>query len=349
MPLTALTMRMPRHRLIAGTVAVFAVSQFAAALAPNFEVLALSRLLCALVHGVFWSIVAPVAARLAPPGQAGRATALVFLGNSLALVLGLPLGTVVGQAFGWRIAIAAFAVAGAVSLAGLLAVLPHLPALPHDLAAGTAQRLRTAVAAVRNRAVAVICAITLVLVIGHFSAYTYIAPLVRRGGLEGGELSALLLGYGAAGAVGVVLAGQVVDRRPRVAVVAMVGACALALAALALPPATAPTVIAVLVWGAGFTAVPICLQAAVLRVAPRAADAGSAAYVVAFQIGIGGGALVGERLFQAGHLDVLPALGAVLAAASAAIVLAARRTFPAHLEPGQPTQAAPVDRLEPAG
>ena len=80
-PLTAVTMRFPRHRLIAVTVAIFAVSQACAALAPSFTVLVLARLICAVAHGVFWSTIAPVAARLAPPAFAGRATATVFLGN----------------------------------------------------------------------------------------------------------------------------------------------------------------------------------------------------------------------------------------------------------------------------
>jgi predicted MFS family arabinose efflux permease len=101
-PLTALTMHLPRHRLMAGLVAVFAVSQAAASLAPTFLTLTLARLICALAHGIFWSAIAPAAARLAPPGQAGRATSLVFVGNSLALVLGVPLGTALGQLAGWR-------------------------------------------------------------------------------------------------------------------------------------------------------------------------------------------------------------------------------------------------------
>src|SRR5690349_18756164 len=96
-PLTALTMRIPRHVLIAVTMAIFVASQAAATFAPNFLVLGATRLICALAHGVFWSIIGPITARLAPPGQAGRATALVFVGNSLAIVAGVPIGTAVGQ------------------------------------------------------------------------------------------------------------------------------------------------------------------------------------------------------------------------------------------------------------
>lgn len=331
-PLTAITMRIPRHRLIAATVAIFVVSQIVAALAPTFLILVLARLICAVGHGVFWSAIAPVAARLAPPDRAGRATAMVFLGNSLAIVLGVPLGTALGQWLGWRVALGALAVAGAICVATLLIVLPKMPALPQDLAARTGARLRASVAIIRSGPVASVCLITAVLVIGHFAAYTYIAPLVRRdGGLEGVALSALLLGYGAAGLVGNWLAGRFVDRRPGTLLVTMLAVAAAALLALVPVLGPAPTVIAALLWGGAFTSIPVTLQAAILRVAPQARDAASAVYVVAFQIGIGGGALLGERFVSAGLLPWLPLIAAALAVLAGALVLRSPQAFPARL------------------
>jgi predicted MFS family arabinose efflux permease len=337
-PLTAITMGIPRHLLIAATVAAFAVSQLAAALAPTFLVLMLARLICALAHGIFWSTIAPVAARLAPPGQAGKATALVFLGNSLAIVLGVPLGTALGQWLGWRVAVGALAVAGALGVVALLLVLPKMAALPQDLATRTGARLRASVAIIRSGPVAVVCAATAVLVIGHFAAYTYIAPLVRRdGGLEGFGLSALLLGYGIAGLCGNWIIGRHVDRRPGPLVTGCVALIVVALAALVPVLGPVPTVLAALVWGGAFTACPVVLQAAILRVAPQARDAASAAYVVAFQVGIGGGALLGERFVRAGLLGVLPALAAALALIAGVIVLAAPQTFPVRA-PDEPVR-----------
>lgn len=335
-PLTAITMRIPRHRLIAATVAIFVVSQVAAAFAPTFEILVLARLICAVAHGVFWSTIAPVAARLAPPGQAGRATAMVFLGNSLAIVLGVPLGTALGQWLGWRAALGVLAVLGALCVAALMVVLPAMAALPQDLASRAGARLRASVRIVRSPAVAAVCLVTAVLVIGHFAAYTYIAPLVRRdGGLEGVALSALLLGYGAAGLLGNWLAGRFVDRRPGPLLMTMIGVMVVALAALVPVLGPIPTVVAALLWGGAFTAIPVSLQAAILRVAPSARDAASAVYVVAFQIGIGGGALLGERFVSAGRLPWLPVLAAVLALAAGGLVFAYRNAFPrqAVLEP----------------
>jgi predicted MFS family arabinose efflux permease len=331
-PLTAISMRVPRHLLIAATVAVFAVSQLAAALAPTFMVLILARLICALAHGVFWSAIAPVAARLAPVGQAGRATSFVFLGNSLAIVLGVPLGTALGQWLGWRVAIGAMAVGGVLSVLALLKVLPSLPALPHDRARRSGQQLLAAVRIVGRRPVAVLCGITTVMVIGQFAAYTYIAPLVRRdGGLQGFGLSALLLGYGAAGLISNFLIGRHIDRRPGALLAGALGTIVVAVALLAPVLGPVPTWICALLWGGAFTAIPACLQATALRVAPRAQDAASAVYVVAFQIGIGGGAFLGERFVQAGRVGALPVLTAVLALVACLAVLAARRIFPARL------------------
>ncbi len=185
--------------------------------------------------------------------------------------------------------------------------------------------------ALRSGPLAVLCAVTTLLVIGHFTAYTYIAALVRRdAGLAGLALSAVLFAYGVAGIGGIALTGWVTDRRPRLAA----AACALgltaalfALAALA-PGSPVATVAAVILWGAAFTALPVCLQAGVLRIAPRFADTASALYVMAFQIGIGGGSLAGAVLVDSGLLGDLPAIGGVLAAAGTLLLLAARRAFP---------------------
>jgi predicted MFS family arabinose efflux permease len=341
-PLTAVTMRIPRNRLITATVAVFAVSQAAAALAPDFGVLVVARLVCALAHGVFWSALAPVAARLAPPGRSGQATALVFLGNSLAIVLGVPLSTALGQWLGWRIALGVLACGGAVCVAALLTVVPTLSAGP---AVRTGARLRASVTIIRSGPVAAVCVITAVLVIGHFAAYTYIAPLVRRDGeLSGAGLSLLLLGYGAAGLAANAAMGRWVDRRPGVLLLGNIAAIVVALAVLTPVLGVVPTVSAVLLWGGAFTATPVCLQAAILRVAPQARDAASAVYVVAFQIGIGGGALLGELLVTAGHLAVLPIVGGATALAAGLLVLGVPRVFPRTPLPVKSGESAAADR-----
>lgn len=332
LPVTARMGSRPRRQVVAGAVALLAVSLFIMAVAPDYAVLLSARLLCALAHGVFWSVLAPVAARLAPPGKAGRATATVFAGNSLALVLGVPLATALGQVTGWRIAMAVVGGAAVASAVGLRMTMPPLPPepAPGGAAEGGARPLSMA-PALRSGPLAVLCAVTTLLVIGHFTAYTYIAALVRRdAGLAGLALSAVLFAYGAAGIAGIALTGWVTDRRPRQAA----AACALGLTAALLgltllaPGSPVATVAVVIVWGAAFTALPVCLQGGVLRIAPGFADTASALYVVAFQIGIGGGSLGGALLVDSGLLGDLPAIATMLAATGTIVLLTARRAFP---------------------
>ena len=344
LPVTARMSARPRRQVVTGAVALLAVSQLVMAVAPDYAVLLAARLLCALAHGVFWSVLAPVAARLAPPGKAGRATATVFAGNSLALVLGVPLTTALGQLTGWRIAMAVVGAAAVASAAGLRMTMPPLPA---DQAGAEAWPASMA-PALRSRPLAVLCAVTALLVIGHFTAYTYIAALVRRdAGLAGLALSAVLFAYGVAGIGGIALTGWVTDRRPRLAA----AACALGLTAALLgltvlaPGSPVVTVAVVILWGAAFTALPVCLQTGVLRIAPRFADTASALYVVAFQLGIGGGSLAGAMLVDAGLLGDLPAIAGVLAAAGTVVLFTARRAFPPAARLTSPARAARPWRL----
>ena len=336
-PFTAMSAKLPRHLLITACVAVFTVSQLLAAIAPTFGVLMLSRLVAALAHGVFWATIAPIAVRLAPPGQAGRATSLVFVGSSVALVAGVPLGTALGQIAGWRVSFAVLGVAGGLATLALVRLVPRLPGVESRTVTLTA-RLRGALTVVRDQGVGIVCLVTGVVVIGHFAAYTYIAPLVHRAaGLDGLALSALLLGYGAAGVGGNLLAGRVIDSRPGASLAGFVATAVAGLVLLAVRPGAVLTVVAVLAWGVGFSAVPVSLQSAILRVAPHAQDAASAVYVVAFQIGIGGGALVGDLLVSGGLLGPLPVVGAFTAALALLLVLTAPRAFPNRVVPeGRP-------------
>jgi predicted MFS family arabinose efflux permease len=323
-PFTAWTTHLPRHRLLLVVLAVFVLSQVGAALAPTFWWLVVARLVCALGHGLFWSILAPVAARLAPDGQEGRATGIVFVGNSLALVAGLPLGTVIGQLAGWRVA---FLVVGAGGVLTLVALWVLLPALPGAEDAGLSMALLRRVG---ERRLIALYAVTLIVVVGQFTAYSYIAPLARRhGGFTGTGYGVLLLGYGAAGLVGILAATRVVDGRPRLAFSVPTAVVLLALAGLGVlgrNPVLAA--VAIIAWGGAFTTLPVVLQGAVLRVAPAVSDVASAVYVVAFQIGIGGGAFVGAGLVDGGRLDTVTWIGAGAALVGLVAGLGSRGLFP---------------------
>ncbi len=324
-PLTIFASRVPRRRLLIAMVAMLVVSQLAYALAPSYGFVLAARLIGALAHGVFWSIVARVAASLVAPDRVARATALVFVGNSLALVVGIPLVSAAGAVIGWRAAVAGVGAAAALAVGAMAATLP-------EVASGEAHldRRRILGDALRRPRLLILCAVTTLIVLGQFTAYTYVAPIVRaHSGLTGTGLSAVLLAYGAAGIAAVGAVGAIADRRPRLAVLSCCAAIVTALAALSVGgSSTALTIAAVLAWGAGFTALPICLQSTVLHVAAPIPDTASAVYVVAFQIGIGGGALLGALLLGgSGRVGILPVVGLSLITTGSILAAAARDTF----------------------
>lgn len=323
-PLTVFSSRIPRRALVIATVGLLVVSQAMLALAPSYEVALVARLIGAMAHGVFWSVIAQVAARLVDRERVGRATAIVFAGNSLALVAGIPIVSAIGALVGWRAAVAGM---GVVAAATVLAMWLVLPAVGSGEAHIDRREILTLAA--RTPRLLIVCAVTLFIALGQFVAFTYISPIVRaHTGLTGIGLSVVLLTYGAAGVLGVAVVGAVTDRRPRAAMLACCAAVVAALALLAIVTRSTPaTVVAAVAWGAGFTALPICLQTAVLRVAPRVPDTGSALYVVAFQIGIGTGALIGAGLLHAGDLRAIPAVACGCIAVGSLIAAVSASTF----------------------
>ena len=325
-PFTAWTTHLPRRALVITLIVVYSLTQFGAAAAPSYTWLVVARVVAAMTHGLFWSVVAPVAVRLSP-GAPGRATSAVFAGTSLALVIGSPATTVLGQLVGWRASFVIVGAAGLVTVLALAVLLPHLPG------EGVATRVRDLGSSVfASRSLLILYAITVIVVIGHFAAYTYIAPIASVfGGLTGGGYSALLFGYGLAGMIAVAIGAKVLDTRPRATFLVPVAVVAVALAALfAIGHGLVATVVAAVLWGGAFTVMPSVLQSSILRVAPQHGDTASAVYVVAFQIGIGGGAWVGGVLADSGHVRVLPLLAAIAAATVLVIGFRSRTLFPSH-------------------
>jgi predicted MFS family arabinose efflux permease len=323
-PLTIFASRIPRRPLVIATVATLVVSQLAFALAPSYDVALAARLVGALAHGVFWSVIARVAANLVSRDRVGRATAAVFAGNSVALVAGTPLVSALGAVLGWRVAVGVMGAFAAATVAGIWRVLPAIGSGEAHL-----DRRKMLGDAFRLPRLLIVCAVTVCVALGQFVAFTYFAPIVRsHTGLTGTGLSAVLLAYGAAGVLGVAAVGAITDRRPRVALLSCCAAVVGALALISVVHHSTPAmVLAALAWGAGFTALPICLQSSVLRVASKMPDTASALYVVAFQIGIGGGALVGAGLLGAGNLGAIAPVALALIAAGSLIAAVSGSTF----------------------
>ena len=343
-PLVRLTASWPRRRTLIFTLVCLTVSQLISALAPTFAVLALGRVLCALTHGLMWSVIAPIGARLVPASHAARATMAVYVGTGLALVVGSPLTAALSELWGWRLAVIAITAAAAAVLVAARLTLP-LMADPAATAAEAAPR-RPDVWRNRNRSLFTMCLLTLVGVTGHFISYTFIVVIIRDiVGVSGPNLAWLLAAYGLAGLAAMGLLARPGDRRPKAAVVGCLAGLALVFAALAgLGMAgrgglltLSIGVVAVVAWGATATAIPPMLQSAAMRHAPEDPDGASGLYVAAFQFGIMAGALIGGLLFErAGGVPMLAASGLLVAGALICVLLS-KDLFATAAPTGSPT------------
>jgi predicted MFS family arabinose efflux permease len=320
-PLVALTARWDRRTTALVTVATIVASNVLFALAPNYTVAVIARLIAAIGHGVFWSVVAAMAARLLGPERSGRATAVVFAGNSLAFLAGLPLSSWLGATIGWRAAVIAIAGVAALAAVAIRLTLDPMPPErePHQPGRSAIRR------AVTDRALVPVNVVTLVLVLGHFTAYTYITVIIANYvHVTGSATASLLLAYGAAGLIGLVAIGRTVDGHPRgTALVVTGGITACFLVLLTVGSASGwVSGGAIVLWSVPAGGLAVILQAAVLRVAPGQRDLASAVYIVAFQVGIAGGAWLGGVFLDRGILAV--GIGTTAACGLAAAVVAAR-------------------------
>ncbi|GAA1056122.1 MFS transporter [Agromyces luteolus] len=331
-PLTALLRRMPRRTLITIVLVVLGLSTAASALVPDYGQLVAVRVVGGVAHGLFWALVGAYPARLVGEQHLGRAVSVVLGGGTLALIAGVPLATALGQAVGWRWA---FGVVAALTLAGAVvvrAVLPPDTAAPQSTAPdgpAVATGVPGAEPADRRsmRGVVAVSVVTAVVMIGQYAALTYVAPLLTDVvGASSAAVAPLLFASGLAGAVGLLVAGSPIARDSVRALVGAMLLLAIALLVIAAEPGLWPAIIAYTVWGFAFGAVPPLLQTRLLQAAPAdRRDAASALYTTAFNVGIGGGALVGAVLFDAVGVGAVPVAYAVLLVAAMLIVVRSSR------------------------
>jgi predicted MFS family arabinose efflux permease len=302
-PLVRWTAHWPRRRALMASLVCLTVSQLVSALAPTFAALAAGRVLCAVTHGLLWSVIAPIATRLVPPSHAGRATMSIYIGTSLALVIGSPLTAAMSLMWGWRVAAACITAAAAIVTVAARVMLPAMMLTSDQL-----QYVGPRSTHHRNRALIVVSLITMVGVTGHFVSYTYIVVIIRRVvGVRGPNLAWVLAAYGIAGVLAVGLVARPLDRRPKGAIIlCMAGLTAafVLLTALAfgghLSALTSLAVGtgAIVLWGATATAVSPMLQSAAMRSGADDPDGASGMYVTAFQVGIMAGSLAGGLLYE---------------------------------------------------
>ena len=314
LPLMLMTKNIERRKLLLMLFALFALFHALSFFSWNFNILLVSRIGIALTHAVFWSITASLAVRLAPTGKTNQALGLLSTGTVLAMVLGIPLGRVIGQYFGWQLS---FLLIGLCAAGVMLVLAKNLPALPSQ----NTGSLSSLPSLFKRRNLMLLYAITVLIITAHFTAYSYIEPFVLQvGGFKAEQVTIVLSLYGLAGFAASYLFGKWFAKSQRLF---MLGAVAVILlsALLLLPFASFPYAVYALVfiWGVAIVIVSLGMVSKVLAFASDATDVANSIYSGLYNVGIGGGALLGHYVTVWFGLSNIGIAGSLLAAAGLAV------------------------------
>ena len=322
LPLMLLTKDMERRRLLLFLFTLFIASHMLSALAWSFWILMLSRIGIALSHAVFWSITASLTYRLAPKGQKTKALGILATGTSLAIVLGLPIGRIIGQSFGWR---ATFGIIGFLAFLMLFILMKVLPLLP-SVNAGS---LKSLPLLIKRPALMGIYLLLVLAITAHFTAYSYIEPFVQQVALQSANFATLLLFiFGLAGFLGSAIFAYYKSRYPFVIISsALSGLIVCLLCMLPLAPHMIVFSLMCFIWGITICLISLILQVTVLELTPDATDVAMSLYSGIYNIGIGGGAFVGSLVIVHSSMENVGFVGALFGATALSLAIWIWKTY----------------------
>ncbi|MFF3981123.1 MFS transporter [Streptomyces sp. NPDC001828] len=301
---TVATARIDRRVMLGAFILLLALANFLAAAASGYWMILVSRVMVGITIGGFWSIGAGLAGRLVPAERVGRATSVIFSAVPLGSVLGVPLGTFIGDVAGWR---TTFLVMGVFTIAVLVMLLLVVPALP----AVRATRLNVLSGMFRGINTRFALVLTFLIVLAHFGTYTYVTPFLEQvTHVSSGLITVYLLVYGVAGIVGNFLGGAAVTRYPRAtfaAAAAMIACVTLLLPVLGRWDLGAVALL--VVWGIAYGAVPVCSQTWFARASPASPEASSVVFTASFQATLSIGALTGGVVIDHSSPSAVMTLG----------------------------------------
>jgi predicted MFS family arabinose efflux permease len=307
-----------RRRLLLALTLSIAFANALVAVAPNLPIALVGRFFLGLALGGVWTFAAASGRRLVSEAQGNRAIALILGGISVGTVLGVPIGTLIGGVGGWRSAFLCAAGLSAIIFAAQLVLLPSLPGTTNGrisdllaLAAVPSVRLGFAAAALVAG--------------GHFAAYAYLQPFLAGAGLTRDGVTGVLAGYGLAGVIGTWIGSRLAGWNIRAGFIAVAftiaGAIALALAADTRPLFAAALI---MIWGAAFGALPVCVQIWTYQAAPDRFESGSALTVTMFQTAVAAGAFAGGLAVDHVGLSAAYVLGSICAGLAGLLLLVSR-------------------------
>ncbi len=313
LPFMLLTGKVERRRLLIAIFIVFIASHILSFLSWNFTVLIISRIGVAFAHAIFWSITASLALRMAPAGKKAQALSLIATGTALAMVLGLPLGRIVGQYFSWRTTFLGIGIIATLTLICLVRLLPQLPSERSGSLASLPLLLR-------RPALMSLYLLVAIVVTGHYTAYSYIEPFVQNiAGLSANFATLLLLILGAAGIIGSIVFSKLGNKYASQLLSGAIGLLLICLVLL-LPAAVGevPLMVLCVFWGVAVMTITLTMQVQILSLASDATDVSMSLFSGIFNIGIGAGALLGNQvslhfsMAEIGYVGAIPVLAAFI-------------------------------------
>lgn len=291
LPLMLAFSKTENKKLMLSIVALFIASHILSGFSTSYYMLMLSRAGVACAHAIFWSIVTPLAVRVAPEGRRSTALSLIVTGSSVAMIVGLPLGRAVGLLVGWR---ATFLLIAALSAIVFIILAVSLPKTPSD----NDVSIKSLPALLRTPGLGGIYLLTVIIITGHYTSYSYIEPfLAQVAGMSNTLITIVLSIFGIVGIIGSYFFAKYFDRHQFTFIrFAVVGISIFTL--LLLPSAinTATVILTCILWGLAINSYNLSFQSEILQVAPHGTAIAMSIYSGIYNVGIGAGALVGGNV-----------------------------------------------------
>lgn len=317
LPIMLLTRSIERRFLLTLLFIVFIASHVLSYCAWSFSILVTSRIGIAVAHALFWSITASLAVRVAPKGKEFQALGLLSTGTAMAMVLGIPFGRMIGESYGWRNSFGLIAVIATLVCLILTKTLPRLPSVN----SGSLSSLKILV---KRPSLMLVFALTIIVISAQFTAYSYIEPFALKiAEFSSAQTTTLLLIYGGAGFLGSYLFGKFAPQFPRLTIPFFTLGLGLSMLLL-LPMSTSLFGLnsLSLIWGISIIGFSLALQAKTLNLASDATDVAMSIFSGLYNVGIGGGALLGGIVTAQIGLDRIGWVGGLIAILGFVLTLA---------------------------